>query len=62
MSELVNPGWPDGLIESPREDRRNVIDHYKYWDEDAIRKDVNTKRTELHVVCENFASILISQR
>lgn len=35
-------------------DNRNVIDHYKYWNEDAIRASLDTKRFPFIVVCENF--------
>lgn len=51
----LNPNFPDGLETSPIEDRRNIIDHYKYWKHDAIVADLDTKRSELVVVCENFA-------
>jgi tRNA G18 (ribose-2'-O)-methylase SpoU len=51
----LNPRFPDGLEESPPEDRRNVIDPYKYWEHEAIVADLDTRRTELVVVCENFA-------
>lgn len=55
MTTIVNPRFPDGLETSPLEDRRNVIDHYKFWAHEAIVADLDTKRTELVVVCENFA-------
>lgn len=51
----MNPKWPDGLEESSPHDRRNVIDHYKYWEHEAIVADLDTRRSELVVVCENFA-------
>lgn len=35
-------------------DNRNVVDHYKYWNEDAIRASLDTKRFPFIVVCENF--------
>ena len=35
-------------------DNRNVIDHYKYWNEDAIKASLDTKRFPFIVVCENF--------
>ena len=54
MIEL-NPNFPDGLEKSPPEDRRNVINVYKYWEHEAIVADLDTKRSELVVVCENFA-------
>lgn len=37
------------------EDRRNVIDHYKYWTDDAIRADLDTKRHSFAILCENLA-------
>ena len=43
------------MEEASPEDRRNVIDHYKYWEHEAIVADLDKKRTELVVVCENFA-------
>lgn len=52
---VLNPRFPDGLEKSSPHDRRNVIDHYKYWDHEAIIADLDTNRTELVVVCENFA-------
>lgn len=55
MSVLNNARWPDGLETSPIEDRRNVIDVYKFWEHEAIVADLNTRRSELVVVCENFA-------
>jgi tRNA G18 (ribose-2'-O)-methylase SpoU len=55
MSEIRNERWPDGLEESSPHDRRNVIDVYKYWEHEAIVADLDTKRSELVVVCENFA-------
>lgn len=55
MSQILNPRFPDGLEELPPPDRRNVIDHYKYWEHEAIVADLDQRRTELVVVCENFA-------
>jgi tRNA G18 (ribose-2'-O)-methylase SpoU len=55
MSDLRNPNFPDGLETSPIEDRRNVIDHYKFWEHEAIVADLDTRRSELVIVCENFA-------
>lgn len=36
------------------EDNRNVIDHYKYWADDAIKAALDTKRLPFNVICENF--------
>lgn len=52
---LLNPKFPDGLEQSSPHDRRNVIDHYKYWEHEAIIADLDQNRSELVVVCENFA-------
>lgn len=53
--KILNQNFPDGLEQSPPEDRRNVIDHYKYWKHEAILADLDTKRSDLVLVCENFA-------
>lgn len=55
MTRILNPNFPDGLEQTSPHDRRNVIDHYKYWEHEAIVADLDTKRSELVVVCENFA-------
>lgn len=36
-------------------DTRNVIDHYKYWREDAIVADLDTKRHNFSVLVSNLA-------
>lgn len=36
-------------------DRRNVVDHYRYWRRDAIVADLDRRRHPLHVAIENFA-------
>ena len=38
------------------QDRRNLIDHYKYWNDDAIRADLETKRHNFSVVCCNIGN------
>jgi tRNA G18 (ribose-2'-O)-methylase SpoU len=38
------------------EDTRNIIDHYKYWTEEAIKADLDTKRHNFSVVCLNFGN------
>lgn len=35
-------------------DNRNVIDHYKYWNTDAIKADLDTKRHNFSVLCSNL--------
>lgn len=51
------PPWPDdprfdpGLLAAG--DRRNVVDHYRYWSEDAIVADLDQRRHGFHVAIEN---------
>lgn len=35
---------------------RNIIDHYHYWADDAIKADLNTKRHNFSVVCCNIGN------
>lgn len=35
-------------------DRRNVLDHYRYWKVDAIVADLDTKRHPLQIAIENW--------
>lgn len=42
--------------ENSTTDRRNLIDHYKYWNDDAIRADLDTKRFNYSVVCCNIGN------
>ncbi len=37
-------------------DNRNLIDHYKYWTDDAIRADLDVKRNNFSVVCCNIGN------
>ena len=37
-------------------DNRNLIDHLKYWTDDAIRADLETKRHNFSVVCCNIGN------
>ena len=37
-------------------DRRNLIDHYKYWNDDAIRADLDDNRFNYSVVCCNIGN------
>ena len=37
-------------------DSRNLIDHYKYWRDDAIRADLDNKRFDYSVVCCNIGN------
>lgn len=38
------------------EDKRNIIDVYKYWTVDAIKADLDKKRHNFTVVCVNLAN------
>ena len=50
--------WPEGDQYDPElllnGDRRNVLDHYRYWTVEAIVKDLNTKRHKLQIAIENW--------
>jgi tRNA G18 (ribose-2'-O)-methylase SpoU len=50
--------WPDDPRLDPdllREgDRRNVLDRYRYWSNDAIVADLDTRRFPYHVAIENW--------
>ena len=35
-------------------DRRNVVDHYRYWRREAIVADLDRRRHDFHVAIENF--------
>jgi tRNA G18 (ribose-2'-O)-methylase SpoU len=35
-------------------DRRNVVDHYRYWRREAIVADLDARRHDFHVAIENF--------
>ncbi|TDQ05329.1 TrmH family RNA methyltransferase [Labedaea rhizosphaerae] len=53
------PGpWPDDPRYDPEllehGDRRNVVDHYRYWRRDAIVADLDLRRHDFHVAIENF--------
>ena len=51
--------WPDDPRLDPEllehGDRRNVVDHYRYWRLEAIVADLDTRRHAFHVGIENFA-------
>lgn len=57
------PGGPDTWPDDPRldpdllahGDRRNVLDHYRYWTVAAIVADLDTRRLPLHIAVENLA-------
>ena len=50
--------WPTGEQYDPEllanGDRRNVLDHYRYWTVPAIVADLNTKRHGLQIAIENW--------
>ena len=50
--------WPDDPRLDPdllRDgDRRNVVDHYRYWRQDAIVADLDAHRHPFHVAVENW--------
>ena len=56
------PGGPDAWPADPRYDpdllahgdRRNVVDHYRYWTMAAIVADLDAKRHAFHVAIENW--------
>lgn len=55
-ASINNPAYPtEILLRTGRQDNRNVIDHYKYWTEEAIRADLDNKRHPFAVIAENFA-------
>lgn len=35
-------------------DKRNVLDKYRYWTNEAIKADLNGSRTSLHIAIENW--------
>jgi tRNA G18 (ribose-2'-O)-methylase SpoU len=53
------PGeWPDDERYDPEllahGDRRNVVDRYRYWRNEAIVADLDRRRHEFHVAIENW--------
>ncbi|GAA3430598.1 tRNA G18 (ribose-2'-O)-methylase SpoU [Kutzneria kofuensis] len=53
------PGpWPDDDRYDPEllaeGDRRNVVDHYRYWRREEIVADLDRRRHPFHVAIENF--------
>jgi tRNA G18 (ribose-2'-O)-methylase SpoU len=63
FGEPVGVGpWPGERPTDPRYDpdllasgdRRNVVDHYRYWRRDAIVADLDRRRHDFHVAIENF--------
>lgn len=48
----TDPRYDPELLEQG--DRRNVVDHYRYWRREAIVADLDTRRHPFHVAIENF--------
>jgi tRNA G18 (ribose-2'-O)-methylase SpoU len=50
--------WPDDARYDPEllaeGDRRNVVDHYRYWRREEIVADLDRRRHPFHVAIENF--------
>ena len=44
--------WDPELLDNG--DTRNVVDAYRYWRQEAIIADIDTRRNSLHVAIENF--------
>lgn len=51
--------WPDDERLDPdllrHGDRRNVADRYRYWRQEAVVADLDTRRHDVHVAVENWA-------
>ena len=65
VSDDALPGvgpWQGPLPDDPRYDaellehgdRRNVVDQYRYWSNDAIVADLDRRRHPFHVAIENW--------
>ncbi|MBC7746942.1 rRNA methyltransferase [Pedobacter sp.] len=48
----TDPHYDPELLEAG--DRRNVLDKYRYWTVAAIKADLDTNRTSLHIAIENW--------
>jgi tRNA G18 (ribose-2'-O)-methylase SpoU len=48
----TEPHFDPELLENG--DRRNVLDHYRYWKLESIVADLNSKRHALHIAIENW--------
>lgn len=47
-----DPQYSEELLRNG--DRRNVADQYRYWTVEAIKTDLDARRTDLHVAIENW--------
>jgi len=54
MSSLTNPSYPTAFRELSNSDRRNVVDYYKFVEDQLIRGDLDKKRTQLLLIAENW--------
>lgn len=56
MDLQLHPRWPRQLADPEHlpQDRRNLIDHFKYWREEAIVAELDQRRHPLVLVCENL--------
>lgn len=54
MSALVNPSYPENFQKIPAYDRRNVVDHYKFVEDQLIKGDLDKRRSNLVLVAENW--------
>lgn len=64
--EVEHPGVPSPLTGQDADrydpdllehgDRRNVVDAYRYWRQEAIIADIDTRRHRLHIAIENFGN------
>ncbi len=48
----TTPAWTPPCL--PHGDRRNVVDRYRYWSNDAIVADLTGRRRPFHVAIENW--------
>ena len=48
----TDPKYDLELLENG--DKRNVLDKYRYWTVEAIKADLDKKRTSLHIAIENW--------
>jgi tRNA G18 (ribose-2'-O)-methylase SpoU len=50
--------WPEGAQYDPEllatGDRRNVVDRYRYWRQEAVVADLDGRRHDFHVAIENW--------
>jgi tRNA G18 (ribose-2'-O)-methylase SpoU len=50
--------WPDDTKYDPelleKGDKRNVLDKYRYWTVEAIKTDLDSTRSGLHIAIENW--------